>query len=221
MKQGLLIVFCTAAVFAAGFGARLWTEGVQPVPAAPVAAVVAATQTVQAAANSRAQIVERIQRWVADSGEFSKGVTALEAEFEAAFNALLTPRNQQARTEWQQGRGSRGGPGRSGGPVARGGEPRPMSDAEFERLRRAPLVLVARMLAVDEAVELRVQMFALDADQQARTRALLTTRRDKFIALTEGISAMGIQYSALAQEIDRLKANVDAPAAEPKPAARP
>jgi hypothetical protein len=227
MKQGFVIVFSTVIVFAAGYGVRVWTEGVRPIPAVPVVSSTTNERATDAAQRQRAQIVANIQRWTADSGVFSKGVAALDSEFETAFNALLTPRNQQARIEWAQSvqsrfnRGGRGGDGRGGqnqgrGLEARGGdnksaEIKPMSDEEFERLRRAPLGLVARMLAVDEAAELRRQQFALDEEQLARTKALLSLRRDKFIALTSGISAMSIQYSALALELDRLTAGIEAP----------
>jgi hypothetical protein len=234
MKQGFLIVLCTAVVFAAGFGVRAWTEGVQPIPAAPAVSAGATPKAADAAQRQRTQIVLNIQRWTTDSDAFSKGVAALDAEFEAGFKALLTPRNEQARIEWQQsmqtrfGRGNNTnngrGPGSGRGPDTRAADgkasdPKPMSDEEFERLRRAPLGLVARMLAVDEAVDLRRQQYALDEQQVAKTKALVQRRLDKFIALTSGISAMSIQVSALAQERDRLSLGVDPDSKAPATAA--
>ena len=88
-------------------------------------------------------------------------------------------------------------------------EPRPLSEGEIEGLRRQPLNDVARMLSVNNRLDNYVTNYSLDEKQKAMTKTLLLVRRDKFIALTEGLSPMSIQLSALARELDRLALTVE------------
>ncbi|MEN9662436.1 MAG: hypothetical protein RL324_1385 [Verrucomicrobiota bacterium] len=240
MNQRLLIVFFTVAVFAAGFGARLWTESVQPVPPPPVVLGVGDSKAGPTPARRgppRADFVTMVKQVSAGSEVFRKGVAGLDSDFDAAFTALLRPKQLEVWAENQRRFNGRGGPG-GRGPEGRGGdnrpadtkggdahvadkssEPRPLSEGEIEGLRRQPLNDVARMLSVNNRLDNYVTNYSLDEKQKAMTKTLLLVRRDKFIALTEGLSPMSIQLSALARELDRLALTVEGPgAADSKPA---
>lgn len=244
MNQRVLIVLFTAFVFAAGFGARLWTESVTPVPPPPVVLGTGDAKSAQPAGRrggqTRSDFIAMVQQVSAGSEVFRKGVASLDSDFDTAFTALLTPKQLEAWTENQR-RFNRGGGGRGNPPPptdGRGGEgkttdakagdarlaekapePKPLSDDDIERLRRQPLNDVARMLSVNDRLENFKKFYSLDEKQQSMTKTLLLHRRDKFIALTEGLSPMSIQLSALARELDRLTVSTEIQTGpDPKPA---
>jgi hypothetical protein len=247
MNQRLLIILFTAVVFAAGFGARLWTESVKPLPPPPVVLGGGDAKSGQPPNRRggplRADFVALIQQVSAGSEVFRKGVASLDSDFDAAFTALLNPKQLETWAENQRrfngrdgGRGNNAkGPDNKSAetkqpetraadprPADKSAEPKPLSDEEIERLRRQPLNDVARMLSVSDRLENLKRFYSLDEKQQAMTKTLLLVRRDKFIALTEGLSPMSIQLSALAREWDRLAvtAEVQAGAGEGRSAAK-
>jgi hypothetical protein len=230
MKQGALIVICTVVVFTAGYGVRLWTEGVKPVPPPPVMLGPVDAKSDQSPVRrgpTRADFIAQVQRVSAGSEVFRKGVAALDTDFDTAFTALLNPAQLATWTENQRRFNARAGGGRGAGapgpgpvkdeeskaaepkaaegrPAEKSTDPKPLSEEDIERLRRQPLNDVARMLSVNDRLENLKTFYSLDEKQQAMTKTLLLVRRDKFIALTEGLSPMSIQLSALAREWDRL-----------------
>lgn len=248
MKQGVLIVCCTAVVFAAGYGVRLWTEGVRPVPPPPVVLGPVDAKSDQSQVRrgpSRADFVALVQSVSAGSEVFRKGVAALDNDFDTAFTALLNPAQLATWAENQRRFNARGGgggrgagnPGQGPGKEAdakvadpkpaevrsadKGPDPKPLSDEDIERLRRQPLNDVARMLSVSDRLDNLKRFYSLDEKQQAMTKTLLLVRRDKFIALTEGLSPMSIQLSALAREWDRLALTAEGLGAPGDPKAAP
>jgi hypothetical protein len=202
MKQSVLVALLTLLGFAAGFGARVWTERALAMPPPPR---VGGEFTAKDASDvkkpvDRAELVTEIEKLRPQIAAYSTRITELDAEFDGSFVALLNPGQREQRVANQKKRAEK----------AAKDETRPsadltaLSDDQIDRLRQRPLYNVLRMISVKPKVEMLVNEYKLDAVQEARLHDALVARRDKFLDLLDSTTAPTVRLSALAPMVQKL-----------------
>jgi hypothetical protein len=203
MKQSVLVALLTVLGFAAGFGARVWTERAPAMPPPPGVggefATKGGTSEVKKPVD-RAELVAEIEKLRPQIAAYSARIAELDAEFDGSFEALLNPGQREQRDANQKKRAEK----------AAKDETKPsadltaLSDDQIDRLRQRPLYNVLRMISVKPKVEMLATEYKLDAAQQARLHDALVTRRDQFLDLLDSTTAPTVRLSALAPVVQKL-----------------
>jgi hypothetical protein len=211
VKQRVLIVFFTALVFGAGFAARAWTEGdraLPPPPAAPGSEFVRSAATPaptpdpknNAKPTDRAKLIADIERLRPQIDAYRKRMDQIATEFDAALLPVLTP-EQQAKYVAQQKKNAER---RAQGEARDAADTGPLSDEQIFQLQQRPLWNVLWSVAIVWRLERLDHDFKLDDAQKAKARALLTQRREKFLALVDTTPPPSISLSQLASQTQKL-----------------
>jgi hypothetical protein len=203
MKQSVLVALLTVLGFAAGFGARIWTEHGSAMPPPPR---VGGEFTAKGGSSEmkkpvdRAELVTEIERLRPQIAAYSARIAELDADFDRSFEALLNPDQREQRLANQKKRAEK----------AAKDEPKvsadltPLSDDQIDRLRQRPLYNVLRLISVKPKVEMLATEYKLDAAQQAKLHDALAIRREKFVELLDSTPAPTVRLSALAPVVQKL-----------------
>lgn len=204
MSQRTFLSLLTVGVFAAGYGARLFTEPSQPVPPAPAALAREFAVPGPAVGERRQRQLDRA-RLVAEIGKLRPQIEAynaqmqeIDAEFDRAFVALLVPVQREKHAAFQRRMAERD--------AKRVASREPLSDEEIFREQDRSMTWVYWKITVTPRLEMLTRAHQLDAAQQNETRALLVLRRSKFMALFDSTPHLGIRLSGLAPLIERVAA---------------
>ena len=209
MNLRVLVASLTLMGFAAGFATRAWTEMARSVPAptklgGEFAPVPKSTATDAKKPVNREDLIAEIERNRAQSEAYRAKVAAFDGEFETGFSSLLkgdqcaiyTARQKQHAEQAMER-------------VAKA--PATLSDDDIDRLRRSPLYGILNVLAVSNSVDGLTKYYKLDGEQQARTRELLTVRRNKLVALIEATPPPSVRLSSLVPVVQKVAAPKSAP----------
>ena len=205
MTQRIFVALLTVAVFVAGYAARIWTEPRAPIPPAPAALAKEYARTEPAAAEKkndgqldRAKLVAEIQKLRPQIESFSARVQEIESEFEREFVQILTPEQREKFVVNQKKWADR--------MAKKLAKREPLSDEDIQREKERPMTWIYWQVTVTSRLETLTKEYRLDAAQQNATRALLTLRRNKFIALYDATTHPSIRLSRLAPLIERVGA---------------
>lgn len=205
MTQRVFVAILTVVVFLAGYGARVWTEPRQSVPPAPAALAkeyvrdpAAATDKKSDRQLDRAKLVAEIQKMRPQIEAYSVQVDEINAEFDREFTLLLNPEQREkfvaTRKKWAD---------RDAKKLS---ERSPLSDEDIQRAKDRPLTWIYWQVTVTPMLENLTKDYKLDATQQSSVRALLTLRRNKFLALFDSTPHPSIRLSRLVPLIERVSA---------------
>ena len=205
MTQRVFVALLTVAIFLAGYGARGFTERGRPVPPppatltqeyarpAPTPADAKATQKLD-----RAKLLLEIEKLRPQIVAYTSQVAEIDAEFDRGFSALLTPEQREKFLVNQKKWAERD--------AKRQAETTPLSDEDINRERDRPLTDIYRQVTVTPRLEWMTKEYNLDAAQQTKVRALLSLRRNQFIALLDSTAHPTIRLSRLAPLVQRVAA---------------
>lgn len=205
MTQRLFVALLTVAVFLAGYGARGFAERGRPVPPPPAtltqeygSARPATTPAEAKAAQKldRAKLLAEIEKLRPQIVAYTSQVAEIDAEFEREFNALLTPEQLEKSVAYKKARMERD--------AKRLAETSILSDEDIYRERERPFSDTLRQVTVTPRLEWLTKEFKLDAVQQTKTRALLSLRRNQFIALLDSTAHPTVRLSRLAPLVERV-----------------
>lgn len=203
MNQRLFVPLLTVAVFASGYMARVWTEPLQTVPPAPAALAQEFTPPALTASDKknqkhldRAKLVTEIQKLRPQIETYSAQMQEIDGEFDREFLQLLTPAQKEKYVTGQKRLADRD--------AKRVAKREPLSDEEILREQDRSMTWVYWKVTVTPRLEMLTREYGLDANQQNATRALLTLRRSKFIALFDSTPHLSIRLSRLAPLIERV-----------------
>ena len=201
MKQRLLVALLTVLVFAAGFATHAWTEEARAVPAPSKLGGEFAPKSIGLDAKkpvNRDELIGEIERNRAQSEAYRAKVGAFDQEFEQGFRQMLWGDQctiYAARPKAHEAHQPK--------------LPLTLSDDDIDRLRRIPLYGMLNSLAVSSSLDGLTKVYSLDAEQQARTRQLLNSRRDKLVDLLEQTPPPSVRLSFLAPVVQNLAAPKD------------
>jgi hypothetical protein len=205
MTQRIFVALLTVAVFVAGYAARIWTEPRAPIPPAPAALAKEYARTEPAAGDKkhdgqldRAKLVAEIQQLRPQIESFSAQVQEIDAEFDREFVQILTPEQREKFIANQKKWADR--------LAKKLAKREPLSDEDIQREKERPMTWIYWQVTVTPRLDLLTKDYRLDAAQQTTTRALLTLRRNKFIALYDATTHPSIRLSRLAPLIERVGA---------------
>lgn len=203
MTQRTFVALMTVVVFFAGYGARMVSERGRSVPPPPAA--LAQEYMAQGAKGDRgkvefdrAKLVAEIEKLRPQIEAYRTQVDEIYAEFDREFVRILSA-EQSAKFADNQKRWAEH-------VARRQSDPKPLSDEDILRARERPLTEVYWMVTVTPRLDRLTQEYALTEDQQGTTRALLSLRRNKFMALLDSTPHPGIRLSRLAPLIERVAA---------------
>lgn len=206
MTQRLFIAVLAAVIFMAGYATSAWVGGGQKVPPPPAALASEFAVGPQSKPDGkktssevdRAKLVAEIEKLRPQIEAYRAQVDEIYAEFDREFVQILAPQqrekfaaNQKRYLEWKS---------------ARRAERKPLSDEDIMRYRDRPLTEIYGMVTVTPRLERLTKEYKLDDAQQAATRALLSLRRTKFVALLDATPHPSIRLSRLAPLIERVAA---------------
>jgi hypothetical protein len=216
VKQRLLIVFFTALVFGAGFGAHMWLadDTVPPPPTAigsefahgPGTPPATAADQKNAKRGSHDQPLDRnklageIQRYSAQIKTYRANLDRLDAEFDAALVPLLDATQRDRYSALQKRWADR----RAKGEAAIAAETAPLSDEQIFRLQQRPLYGVLSSVSVTMRFDQLKKELKLTSEQEAKVRVLLTERRAKFLALIDDTPPPTITLSQIALHAEKI-----------------
>jgi hypothetical protein len=203
MTQRAFIALLTAIMFAAGYAVRTLTERGQHVPPPPAALTSefpAAAPTQDAKAKpppiDRAKLLAEIEKLRPQIEAYRTQVDDIFADFDREFAKLLTPAQGEKFAASQKRWAERDAKHKA--------ETKLLSDDDIMRARERPLMDVYWMVTVTPRLGQLTSEYQLNDKQQADTRALLTLRRNKFIALLDGTDHPSLRLSRLAPMLERV-----------------
>jgi hypothetical protein len=208
MSQRIFVAILTVAVFLAGYGARGLIERGRPVPAPPttltqefnrVSAQPADPKDLKAAQKlDRAKLLAEIEKLRPQIVAYTNQVGEIDAEFDREFTALLTPEQREKRAANQKKWAERDAKNLADTTL--------LSDEDILREKDRPLTDIYRQVTVTPRLEGMTKEYNLDAAQQTKTRALLSLRRNQYIALLDSTAHPTIRLSRLAPLVRRVAA---------------
>jgi hypothetical protein len=209
MTQRVFVALLTVAVFVAGYVARIWTEPHAPIPPAPAALAKEYARTAAPGTDKkndrqldRAKLAAEIQTLRPEIEVFSTRVQEIEAEFDREFVQLLTAEQREKyvanQKKWAERIAERN--------AKRIAKREPLSDEDIQREKERPMTWIYWQVTVTPRLETLTKEYRLDAAQQTNARALLTLRRNKFIALYDATTHPSVRLSRLAPLIERVGA---------------
>lgn len=203
MNQRLFVALLTVAVFAAGYGARVLTEPRATVPPAPASlaqefgrAALSPTEKRSERQLDRAKLVAEIQKLRPQIEAYSAQMQEIDGEFDREFAQILNPAQREKLLANQKRWAERD--------AKRAAKRDLLSDEEIQREQDRSMTWVYWKVTVTPRLEMLTREYRLDASQQTATRALLTLRRNKFIALFDSTPHVSIRLSRLAPLIERV-----------------
>jgi hypothetical protein len=204
MTQRVFVGLLTVVVFVAGYFTRALTARVEPVPPPPAAlARELAPATGQKTGGKsfkhkldRSEVVADIQKLRPQIDRYIAQVQEIEAEFDREFTAILNPKQREKRAAYLKKRAEQ--------EAKRIADREPLSDEALARERERPLTDIYWMITVTPRLERLIKEYELDDAQQTQTRALLSVRRNKFIALFEATPHPSLRLTRLAPMIERV-----------------
>lgn len=200
MKQFLLVVFMTMVGFAAGFGGRVWQEHHRPVPAPPLP-ILGEFGGARVSSNghiNRAELISEIERLKPQIDAFSKRMSAIEAEFHANLQTVLTDEQKAAAVARQKKWDADHPPHPPSNPM------RPLSDERIGQLVQKPFYGMVSAVVIPLRLEGLTREYALTEEQRTKVTALLKVRRDEFLTLLDSVPPPSLSLSRLAPEVQRL-----------------
>ena len=233
MRTPLALVALTAAGFGAGLGAGYWmSHTCKPMP--PPASVFSEFRDITRAGPSLAsarpelwrEINAELEKLRPEMDVFRKKIQAIDGEFNAQFETILRPEQQQKLADLQRrhdpGREAPKGrepgkepakePAKGEKPAAAPASEAAKSNPPAPRSERAPRVffesdwLVSQMVFLPITVERFTQQLGLDATQQAKLREFLLVRRTKFLELADATPPPSLQLLRIADIIRKAEA---------------
>jgi hypothetical protein len=205
MTQRVFVALLTVLIFGAGYAARVWTEPRQMVPPAPAALAKEYVRTESPSADKkadrqldRAKLLAEIQKLRPQIEAYSAQVDEMNAEFDREFQQVLNPVQRDKFATNQKKKAERD--------AKRLADRSPLSDEEIQRAKDRPLTSIYWYVVVTPHLEWMTKEYSLDATQQTNVRALLSLRRNKFIALVDSTAHPSIRLSRLAPLIERVSA---------------
>jgi hypothetical protein len=203
MTQRVFVGLLTVVVFLAGYFTRSLTERDEPVPPPPAALAreLAPAATTKNSGKTRheidrAKVVTDIKKLRPQIDAYVTQVQDIEAEFDREFQALLNPKQHEKRVAYLKKRAEQ--------EAKRVAERTPLSDEALQRERERPLTDIYWMVTVTPRLERLIKEYELSDEQQAKTRALLSVRRNKYIALFEATPHPSLRLTRLAPIIERV-----------------
>jgi len=204
MTQRVFVALLTVVVFLAGYGARVFTDRGGPVPPPPATLTQEygarpSTKPVDAKAAQkldRAKLLAEIEKLRPQIVAYTAQVAEIDAEFEREFTALLTPEQREKYASNSKKRLEQD--------AKRRAETSILSDEDINRERDRPLTDIYRQVTVTPRLEWMTKEYKLDAAQQTKIRALLSLRRNQFIALLDSTAHPTIRLSRLAPLVQRV-----------------
>jgi len=207
MKQRLLIAFLTIVVLGAGYIAGVWTERrTCKVPSPPALLGELSTSKRPAAAKpaptpapNAAYLASEIERLRPQIEAFRVQLNELDREMDRRIDAILTPPQREkfakivkhyADLRIKEDAATKNGP--------------PLTAEEVTRLQQQPLYTMLSIVVVPLRQHWTTRDLDLDAAQQEQLRAILVSRRDKFIALVDSSPPPSLELSKLAPAAQRL-----------------
>jgi hypothetical protein len=211
MKLRLLIAALTVLVFAAGFGASVWTQHHCPLLAPPVSLLgEIRDRNVDVRlplndASTIAQINAEIERIKPDIDAFHHKLDALNHEFHQKIDALLTPAQREEfekmHKRYEQRRAERAN---SSLPTV---ESLPSGGSVLKLPFFAePIEGMTSAIVVPLTLDHLTTALQLDDRQKAAVHQLLLERREKFLALIDSTPPPSIGLSRLAPIINKFSA---------------
>jgi hypothetical protein len=201
MTQRVFIALLTVCMFAAGFGVRALMDRGEQVPPPPAALAPVKAPTADKA--KRAKLVAEIRKLRPQIEAYSAQVQEITGEFDREFNALLNPKQLEKRLAALKKSAERAAKARA--------SQDPLSDDDISRTQDRTLGDVYWMVTITPTLERLTKDYELDAAQQTSTRALLSLRRNKFIALFDATPHPSLRLSKLAPLIERVLPAKDIP----------
>ena len=205
MTQRVFVALLTVAVFVAGYGARGLAERGRPVPPPPATLTQEYARPATTAADAkakqkldRAKLLAEIEKLRPQIVAYTAQVAEIDAGFDRAFTALLTPEQREKFTLAKKKMAER--------IEKKKNDPSLLSDEDINRERDRPLTAIYRQVTVTPPLEWMTKEYTLDAVQQTKTRALLSLRRNQFIALLDSTAHPTIRLSRLAPLVQRVAA---------------
>ena len=205
MTQRVFVGLLTVVVFLGGYFTRALTARVEPVPPPPAALAreLAPTSSHKGGNKSkhkldRSEVVADIQKLRPQIDAYIAHVQEIETEFDREFTAILNPKQREKRAAYLKRRAEQ--------EAKRIADREPLSDEAIARERERPLTDIYWMITVTPRLERLIKEYELDDQQQTRTRAALSVRRNKFIALFEATPHPSLRLSRLAPIIERVSA---------------
>lgn len=201
MMQRVFIALLTVSVFLAGYWVRMATQstGVVPPPPAGLASELGANQPDGKSKSSefdRAKLLDEIQKIRPQIEAYRAQVEEIYNEFDREFAKLLTPEQNTIflahQKRWADFT------------AKRQADRKPLTDQDIMRARERPLTEVYWMVTVTPRLERLTTEYKLTEQQQAATRALLSMRRSKFMALLDSTPHPSIRLSRLAPMMERV-----------------
>ena len=213
MTQRLVIALLVMIAFGAGFGARMWTEGVHVLPSPPAPGIEFVRQSAPAVAGAksesrgvvsgspdRAKLIADIEKVRPQIAAYHKRLDEIAAEFDRDFLSILVPEQrlifearQKQSAVWRATREAEV----TGTDL--------LTDPQIEQLRRQPLWNALYSVAISWRFDRLVSDYKLDENQRVRVRRLLEARREKFIALVDSSPPPSISLSSLASRTQQLQ----------------
>lgn len=205
MTQRVFIALLTVGMFAAGFGVRALLDRGDQVPPPPAA--LARPKAPAADTAKRAKLVAEIRKLRPQIDAYAAQVQEINGEFDREFNALLQPKQLEKRLAALKKSADRAAKARA--------SQEPLSDEDISRTQDRTLGDVYWMVTITPTLERLTRDYELDASQQTSTRALLSLRRNKFIALFDATPHPSLRLSKLAPLIERVLPAQEVPPARP------
>ena len=211
MKLRLLIAALTVLVFAAGFGASVWTQYHCPLLAPPVSLLGEIRDRnfdVRLPLNDPAAIEKinaEVERIKPDIDAFHKKLDAINHDLHQKIDALLTPAQREEfekmHKRYEQRRGERAN---SSLPTV---ESSPAGGSVLKiPFYAEPIEGMTSAIVVPLTLDHLATALQLDDRQRAAVRQLLLERREKFLALIDSTPPPSIGLNRLAPIISKLAA---------------
>ncbi|HEY1847757.1 MAG TPA: hypothetical protein VGG37_01065, partial [Opitutaceae bacterium] len=182
MRDRILAAVLTLAVFAAGFGAGLWSERHRPIPPPPGAFMgefgARQGKTPKPPAVNRSELSEQIAKLGPEMDNFRSRIADIYSQFDHDIEGILTPA-QKAKYE-ERFKSHRNLP-----PPELGTGDGPLSDEQIEVLLQRPFRTLAFIVVLPMTLERMTNELKLDDTQREKVRDLLRVRREKFVELVD------------------------------------
>ena len=196
MSSRLTTVLLTVVAFGLGYVAARSGQTVPSVPAPPSISLLDDQKNRDAEELrpiDRARIIAEVDALRPHITAYCLRVEEIEADFRLEFVNLLTAQ-QVKNYEANQNKFAR-----------QGNHSTQRVSEDIERERDRSLNSVYWLVTVTPKLTWLSKEYRLDANQQMRTRALLTMRRNAFLALLDGTTHPSLRLSRVAQMVDRIR----------------
>jgi hypothetical protein len=205
MRDRVLAVLVSLAVFAMGLLAGLWVERHRPFPPPPGAFMgeFGARPGGHDRGHppgppvNRAQLLEQIDKLRPEMESFTEHIAEIYAQFDRDLEPILTP---DQRDKYEKNFRAH----RMGNPPGVGDDAKPLSDEQIDQLMQRPMRTLTFFIIVPMTLERMSSDLKLDETQREKVKDLLRVRREKFIELVDSAPPPSLMLSRLAPFAQRL-----------------